>query len=221
MARRKHLLRVAGLVAVVAALVTLSLVVEPSRLLDPDALRGEAADHPWRASGLFLLAAMGIKLLFVPFTPISLLGGVVFGGALGGTLALAALLGSSVVSFAIGRKLGRGWVEDLVDDEEGKLRFVERLLRRHGLLAVIVLRVVPTLPLSAVNVVLGHSSVSARDFVLGTALGLLPGTLLLAFVGDRALEPRSPVFWLLAGASALLVAGGVLGGVYLRRRLAT
>jgi uncharacterized membrane protein YdjX (TVP38/TMEM64 family) len=109
-------------------------------------------------------------------------------------------------------------VRRTIDVDEGKAKIVERLLRHHGLLAVVVLRVVPTLPLSAVNMVLGLSAVSWRDFVLGTALGLLPGTLLLAYVGSEALEPGGLRFWLYLSLFALLVLAGIATGYWMRRR---
>lgn len=215
--QRTHL-RLVGLLLLVGTLVLLGLSLEPSSLLDPEQLRSRASEHPWKAAGSFVLAGLGLKLLFIPFSPLSLVGGLVFGGALGGTLALGTLMTASLISFGLGRGLGRGWVEDLVDDEEGKLQLVERILRERGLFAVVVLRVVPTLPLSAVNVLLGHSSVRVRDFVLGTALGNLPGVYLMAYVGDEALEPWSPRFWTFVALLGLVVAGGVVAGYRLQRR---
>lgn len=216
---RKAHVRILGVVALVGTLVLVGLAVEPSRLLSAEGLRELAGEHRWKAAGAFFVAAVGVKLLFVPFSPISVVGGLVFGGALGGSVSFLALLASSLLAFGLGRGIGRGWVADVVDDaEEGKLRAFERLLREHGLLAVLVFRVVPTLPLSAVNIVLGHTSVRTRDFVVGTILGMAPGCYLLAFVGDEALDPSSPRFIVFAALSVLWVAGGLVLGYVLKRR---
>lgn len=215
---RKVHVRFAGLCALLAALVGLGLATDPTQLLSLDGLRELARRHPWQAAGTFLVAGIGLKLMFVPFNPLSVAGGLVFGGGLGGTLASCALMLSSLIVFGLGRGLGRGWMAEAVQDGDGWLGRIERLLREHGLLAVVVLRVVPTLPLSAVNVLLGQSSVRWSSFVLGSLLGIVPGAYLLAFVGDAALEPGAPRFWFFLSLAGATILGGVLLGYRLERR---
>jgi uncharacterized membrane protein YdjX (TVP38/TMEM64 family) len=48
-------------------------------------------------------------------------------------------------------------------------------------LAVIVIRMLPIAPFAIVNMIAGASHLRIKDFVLGTMLGMLPGTLLIAF----------------------------------------
>ena len=62
----------------------------------------------------------------------------------------------------------------------------ERIARR-GLAAVIVLRLVTYLAAPA-DWVLGLTKISARDLVLGTAIGLVPPTLLYVFAGGGLLD---------------------------------
>ncbi len=214
----KTQLRLFGFLIVLAALVIAGLAVDPSELLTPEGLRASVEQRPVQAAAVFLATGVGVKLLFIPFTPLSAVAGFVFGGLIGGALAFLALLLSSVIVFGLARWLGRAWVEEFVEDDESRLRSVERLLREHGLLTVVVLRIVPTLPLSAVNVVLGQSSISYRDFMIGTSLGTLPGAFLLAYVGSEALEFGDWPFWILVGLSALLVLCGILIRYRLRAR---
>ena len=52
---------------------------------------------------------------------------------------------------------------------------------------------VPVAPFTVVNMVMGAAGVRMRPYLVGTALGLLPGVVVLTLVGDRLRELwRSP-----------------------------
>jgi phospholipase D1/2 len=46
---------------------------------------------------------------------------------------------------------------------------------------------VPIAPFAIVNMVIGASGLSYREFILGTAIGMLPGIAAFALVGESAL----------------------------------
>ncbi|HEX7933601.1 MAG TPA: VTT domain-containing protein, partial [Paraburkholderia sp.] len=50
--------------------------------------------------------------------------------------------------------------------------------RSKGLMAVILLRLMPVAPFSIVNLAAGASHVRFRDFMAGTAIGMAPGVVL-------------------------------------------
>jgi uncharacterized membrane protein YdjX (TVP38/TMEM64 family) len=81
---------------------------------------------------------------------------------------MAGCLASGSVAFAIGRWLGLRRVERLGG---ARVTRITRTLKRNGTLAVFLLRKVP-MPYTLANVVIGASTVSYRDFVLGTLLGM-------------------------------------------------
>ena len=56
----------------------------------------------------------------------------------------------------------------------------------EGLKVVILLRLSPLLPLAASNYLYGLTGVSLQDYVLGSWLGMLPGTLAYVTVGDMS-----------------------------------
>jgi uncharacterized membrane protein YdjX (TVP38/TMEM64 family) len=62
---------------------------------------------------------------------------------------------------------------------------------------------VPVLPFTAINYVAGMSSVRFRDFVIGTAVGIVPGALAYAAVGAFGLGLGR---WPLAISAVALVA---------------
>lgn len=166
-------------------------------------------------------AVLGLGLaltLAVPLTFLTLVTLVAFGPWTGFvTCMLGALLGAAA-SHGLGALLGREVVQRLGGPRVNSLS--ERLAE-HGLLAVIAIRLVPVAPFAIVNMVVGASRVSLRQMLLGTALGMAPGTLVMAFFVDQivaALRNPGPVAYaLLAGTVALIVVGGIAARHWVRR----
>lgn len=120
---------------------------------------------------------------------------------------------ASLAGFVLARWLARDWIEQRLPDR--LLPWRQRVVE-HELLAVIGLRVVTGYAPPA-DWLLGLSPVRLRAFVLGTVLGLVPGTAVMAIWGDDAVRwvGGAP---LLAGVVALL-AGSIIYTLYrLRNR---
>jgi uncharacterized membrane protein YdjX (TVP38/TMEM64 family) len=70
---------------------------------------------------------------------------------------------------------------------------------------------VPIAPFAVVNAVAGAINIRFRDFMIGSALGMLPGTLLATVFGDQLMtglkDPRSINLWLVAALVLLLIGG--------------
>ncbi|WP_300018822.1 TVP38/TMEM64 family protein [Pseudonocardia sp.] len=156
-----------------------------------------------------------LTLTPVPATVLSIAAGLLFGMAGGlGVVMTGALLGA-VGAFALARVLGRRAVERVDSD---RLRRLDALLRRRGVLAVIGVRLVPVLPFAALNYLSGLTAVRTRDYVVGTAVGILPGATAYVAIGAFGSEPGSLPFLLAVGGLAVLVVGGLV--VARRRRAA-
>ncbi len=111
-----------------------------------------------------------------------------FGLAAGIAIVLVAAVLGAIVAFGLGRTLGRDAVQRFTGTRVAR---VDALLRRRGILAVIGLRLVPVVPFTAVNYAAGLTSVGVRDYVLGTAVGIVPGT--VAYVARRLRHRAGPV----------------------------
>jgi uncharacterized membrane protein YdjX (TVP38/TMEM64 family) len=57
------------------------------------------------------------------------------------------------------------------------------------------IRMVPIAPFSIVNVVAGASKLSLRDYLLGTALGMLPGIVVMAVLGAQIADLARDASW--------------------------
>ena len=136
----------------------------------------------WLGLVAALLAFPLSSLLFVPINLVIAGTGAIFGPLPGLPYALAGSLLAAAVDFAIGRSLGRDWVRQLATR---RITAFNRRLNRHGLVAMTVLRLFPVAPFTLVNLIAGASEIRARDFMLGSLIGMSPGIILMTLFGDR------------------------------------
>lgn len=156
------------------------------------------------------IVGFGLALaLAVPLTFLTLVTLVAFGPWTGFvTCMVGAALGAGL-SHGLGVLLGREVVQRLGGP---RVNAVSQRLADHGLLAVVAIRMVPVAPFAIINMVAGASQISLRHMLLGTALGMAPGTLVMAFFVDQIVaalrDPGPLAYALLAGAVLLVVGAG-------------
>ncbi|MDN5744849.1 MAG: VTT domain-containing protein [Nocardioidaceae bacterium] len=150
-------------------------------------------------------------LIPVPKAVFTIAAGAAFGPLMGGAVALTAASIGAAVAYLIARYLARdavrGAVRGVVGDRAVE---VEDLLHRRGFLAVLVLRVVPFVPFTALNYVAGLTSIRVGPYLAGTVVGMAPGTAVYASVGHYGREPGSWPFLVSIGALAVVSLGGAL-----------
>ena len=203
-------LRLALLLVLLIAAAAIALLVDLPNTAEVRALVDRSGVV---APVVFVVLYALVTLAPLPKNVLSALAGAVFGFAYGSLLVyLAALLGAGV-AFGLGRTLGRDAVEGLTG---GKAARVDALLARRALVAVIGARLIPVLPFTAINYSAGLTAIRFRDFALGTAIGIIPGTMAYVALGSFAWDPTSWRFEVAAGVLLLLTLGGLL--VAWRRR---
>ena len=165
---------------------------------------------PLGLGGVYVLACV----LLVPGSILTLGAGALFGLLVGAvTVSLAATAGAAA-AFLVGRYLARDWIAGKV---AGNARFaaVDEAVGREGFKIVLLTRLSPVFPFNLLNYAYALTRVSLRDYVLGSWLGMIPGTIMYVYVGTlfgdvAALagglqgRERTPAEW------ALLVAGLVV-----------
>ena len=178
-----------------------------------DRLRSEPA------TPLIVIASIALAaVMMAPLTLLVVATVLGFGPWPGFIYALTGAELGALLSYALGRVLGR----DLVRRYAGaRLNSVSAALSKRGALTIITLRIVPVAPFSVINLVAGASHLRLRDFALGSLVGLIPGMVVIALFADRLLvSMRSPG----TGSFAeLVVVVAVLLGtmLWLRRWLRT
>jgi uncharacterized membrane protein YdjX (TVP38/TMEM64 family) len=172
-----------------------------------EALRG----HAWHVPLVLLAFLVGGVVAF----PILVLIGatiVAFGPVEGFVLASVGTLLAASSGFCTGQLVGRRPLERLFGP---RLAAFERRLHGRGVIAVALIRKVPGPPFTLVNMLMAASGIRFREFLAGTALGMIPAIGVFALLGDRLVEVwRHPTVLsvaLVAAAIALWI--GVLIGV--------
>ncbi|CAA9408257.1 MAG: hypothetical protein AVDCRST_MAG75-2575 [uncultured Propionibacteriaceae bacterium] len=148
----------------------------------------------------FVLGYALLTLGPVPKAAMSATAGLLFGWAGGAVVVWVASMLGAAAGFWLARKRGR--------DEVGRLagrRFTraDDWLTRRGIMAVIGVRLLPVLPFTVINYAAGLSGVRFRDFLLGTTVGIIPGTAIAVSVG--ALGSRPGDWPWLVGAGLLMI----------------
>ncbi len=204
---RASLARAGALVLIILGAVALALVFGAP---DLEALRTRVAAAGAWGPALFFAVYVGLSLIPCPKALLTATGGALFGLAAGAGLSLSAALVGAVIAFGLGRLLGRETVNRLI---RGRLARVDELLSDRGLSAVLLVRLVPLVPYIAINYAAGLSGVAFRHYALGSALGMVPGSLAYAALGAYGTNP-----WGLAAAGSALIVLAV-GGSWFARRL--
>lgn len=149
------------------------------------------AANPLVSAGALIAIYAGLVAISFPGASLlTIASGLLFGTVLGGSLVvLGATIGATIV-FQIAknasgddlRKRIGSWGEKLADG-----------FAKNAFSYLMLLRLLPVAPFWLVNIVPALFGVKLRDYVLATALGIIPGTFVYASIG--------------AGAGAVLAAG--------------
>jgi uncharacterized membrane protein YdjX (TVP38/TMEM64 family) len=205
-AARVRLLGLALAVLIAGALVWLLLGG------DVDAVQSAVASTGGWGPVVYVLLHVVLTLVPVSKNLLSGVAGALFGLAGGIAISWVASMLSALVGFAIARRLGREAVAELTGP---RIDRAEDIMRRQGVAAVIVARLTPVLPFTIVNYAAGVSAVSLRDFLVGTAAGIVPGTVGYAALGASAGRSAQIVV-----ASLLVGAALFIGSIVVARRMA-
>lgn len=190
-----------------------------SEYLDKDALvrlLTAIRAHPgavWIMLGCYVVGG----LVVFPVTLLITVTAVVFPPVVSFCLAIGGSMLSAALTFGLGQLLGRPQLDRM---DQQLLRRIREGLARRGVIASAVFHMVPVAPFTLINVVAGASGVRFRDFMIGTLLGMLPGTLAITLLTKSLLRfLNSPDLGNLAWLAAV-AALAILSGLWVKKRLA-
>jgi uncharacterized membrane protein YdjX (TVP38/TMEM64 family)/phosphatidylserine/phosphatidylglycerophosphate/cardiolipin synthase-like enzyme len=161
----------------------------------------------WWAPLLVMALYTPACMVMFPRPLITLAAVIAFGPWLGFLYSLLGITASAVVTYYIGRRMRRDTVRRLAGD---KLDRMAEVLKKYGLLAMTLLRLVPLAPFVIESIVAGAIHMKVWHVALGTAIGLLPGTLATTIFGDQietALSGGAINWWVVGSVLGLLGAG--------------
>lgn len=156
-------------------------------------------------------------VLVLPSTVLNLTGGAIFGPVLGTLWTSLAAIIAAVVAFTFTRTVGR---ETVAKRLSGRWQAMDAEVRQGGLFYMFAIRLVPIMPYGLVNFAAGLTSISFKDYILGTTIGTVPSVLPFVLVGSSGLNALN-TGEVLPLVGALALTGILVGGStwYRRRRI--
>jgi uncharacterized membrane protein YdjX (TVP38/TMEM64 family) len=188
-----------------------------------DALRDWLTDGAWThyptpvVIVLFILICAVCVAFFVPKTLLAPAAGALFGAVTGTVAAMTGTVLGSVLALFVGRRMGRERVRGWLHRKQA-LADLDARLTRHGVLPVMVLRLIPVMPGFVVNYGAAATGIRVRHFVVGSCIGLLPATMLQVAAGASVRNGLSTSVVVTATAGTVLI---VVATVLVRRRIGT
>ncbi len=175
-----------------------------------------AAAGVW-APLLFVLLQAVLTIMPLPRTVFTVAAGVLFGAVWGVALALVGSALAALAAYGLVRWVGGPFVERHA--HRAGFTWLRARLDHSGLLAMVSLRLLPMVPFSVMNYAAGLAGVRLFPYMVGTVLGVLPGTVTIVILGDAVTSGNvNPA---LLAVSVLGAVVGVTGTAIAARRTPT
>ncbi len=204
-------IRVSILFLSLVGIIIFAHAFELQGLLDPDWADAHLKQQGEAGILLYLVLAALLSALGMPRQAISALGGYAF-GALAGILwtSMGVTLGC-ICAFFYSRLLGRTAIQRRFGRRIARL---DAFLARNPVLMTIALRLFPFSSNGLTNMAAGVTAIPAPSFIIGSAIGYLPQTIIFSLLGSGI---RVDPLWR-TSLSAALFAFASLIGFYLFKR---
>ncbi|HVC91880.1 MAG TPA: TVP38/TMEM64 family protein [Acidobacteriaceae bacterium] len=147
----------------------------------------------WSVAWVHSLGALGAAVyaiiyvlatvLMIPGSVLTLSAGFLYGVLWGMLLVSPASVVASTLAFLLGRSVARPWIQRRIA-QNARFAAIDEAVGGNGFKVVFLLRLSPIFPFALLNYALGLTRVRLRDYVLGSFLGMLPGTFLYVYFGS-------------------------------------
>lgn len=156
-----------------------------------EAWHGTLVEWSHRNPNLAVLAFSAVivigMVLMLPVSVQAMAAGFIFGLNKGFVIMCLAGLTGFIAAFLVGRSLARPWIENWVS-RRAEFVAIDKAIKQKGLVVVILARLAQVLPYNLLNYSFGLTSVHLRDYILGSAVGMLPGIFMFVFMGTTATD---------------------------------
>lgn len=151
----------------------------------------QSMEMPIAASFILIGLKIISAVLGLPGTPLTLLSGSLFGKLIGTIIALIGNTIGAACAFLLSRYVFRDYVEKNILPKYPKIKEYDKKLQQKGFSTVVALRLIPLFPFNALNFLFGVTSVPFKQYVVGSFIGMIPGTFIFVYFGQslRMLSP--------------------------------
>lgn len=155
-----------------------------------------------------ILMIIAVIIAPLPTFVITFANGLLFGTFLGGLLSWISALFGAIAAFYISRSLGKPVVEKVVNKKI--LTWMSNFFKSYGIHAIILARIVPIASYGMVSFAAGLTTMRFRTYIIGTAIGQTPATILFSYLGEHATDSVWILFVVFLVVFAMVVIGSIL-----------
>ncbi len=160
----------------------------------------------WAPLVVIAIYTPAVFLMF-PRPLLTLFSVIAFGQWWGFGISLAGIMVSALATYFVGRSLPEKTVHRIAGR---KLEATTKAIRRRGLMSVFAVSIAPVAPFPVVGMVAGAVHIRLWHYVVGTGLGMMPGTIATTVFAkqiEAALEDPSRInYWVVAAVLIVLIA---------------
>jgi len=186
-ANKKSIIKFAILIIIIAGAFFAFRYTPLSQYTQKEALLNlltEFREYWWGPVGFIIIYGIGC-IFALPGSLLTLCGGAIFGVAWGTVYNILASNLGATLAFLMARYFGRDFVARLM---KGRIESFDEKVAGHGLRFIFTLRLIPIVPFNGLNFGSGLSRIKYRDYLLGSVLGMLPGTFIYTYFADALLS---------------------------------
>ncbi|MBU1087917.1 MAG: TVP38/TMEM64 family protein [Candidatus Omnitrophica bacterium] len=155
---------------------------------------------------IYILIYQIRPFILLPSTMASLAAGIIWGWEALIYIYLASII-CATWQFFTARYFARDAVEKMVNT---KAEEIKKYIEKNSLASVILIRMIPNVAWDIQNLILGLTKIKYWKYILGTIIGILPGSIILVYFGDSLVSVLlNPQHWW-----KMVLAVSVLGGIY-------
>lgn len=153
-------------------------------LTDISSLRAYLEALGWQGYVIFILLSVIVAVFLLPGQFLAIVGGLAYGGLLGGLLTIiGASLGASV-SFIIGKYIAREYILKRFGNDP-TFQKIEKGVRENGISFLIFTRLVPVFPFAIQSYAYAMTPMSVKKFSLISFLTMMPASFIYAFMASE------------------------------------
>lgn len=171
------------IVAALVALIVFALELPIAEWLTD--VEGWARQNPLAGAAAYVVLTILATVALLPGWVSMMMGGLVFGMALGLVYAMLGIVGGATAAFIVGRTLARSWVERRIAGSE-HLMALDDALDEQAFTIVALTRIALVFPFNILNYAYGVTRVSTVMYAAGTAAGMLPIVASYVYLGTLA-----------------------------------
>jgi uncharacterized membrane protein YdjX (TVP38/TMEM64 family) len=147
----------------------------------------------WGPTLIVLAMVAQMFVLVITVVGLMLVAIVAYGPFWGSVISVVAVLVASTVAYFIGRAIGEVGVRKLIGDKAEQK--VVNFMNDYGLWAIVITRISPFISNDVVSFVAGFARMGFWQFIGATLAGIIPLTLLLAWLGQDFNRLLTGLIW--------------------------